>query len=82
MKVLALPLTAVRPIVAVGFAPDTDVPPTQVPFTAKHPAVRFHPFAPVEVADVDVMLRAVDWIPAEKVEVALPRIVVVAVPPT
>jgi hypothetical protein len=41
----------------------------QTPFTAKHPLVRFQPFAPVLVPEVT--LSAVVWIPAEKVEVAV-----------
>ena len=59
-------------------------PPTHVPFTAKHPAERFHPFAPVEVAEVDVMLRAVDWMPPLNVDVPAPcttRKPVVVAPP-
>ena len=40
------------------------------------------PLANVEVAVVDVTLSAVVCTPAPKVEVALPKIVVVAVPPT
>ena len=34
-------------------------PPTQVPLMEKHPAVRLRPLANVEVAEVEVMLRAV-----------------------
>lgn len=44
----------------------------QVEPTAKHPAESLMPFANVEVAEVDVMLSAVDWMPAAKVDVAPP----------
>ena len=50
----------------------------------KHPPVSWIPFAKVDVAVVEVTLRAVVWMPPAKVEVAVPRIfripVVVALP--
>ena len=67
----------------------------QVPLTEKHPLVRSIPLAKVEEAELDVMLRVRAERPAAKVEVpcpadtvsaapkvevALPEIVVVAVP--
>ena len=50
----------------------------QVPPTEKQPVSTLMPFAKVEVAPV--MLSAVAWMPAPKVEVAFPRMVVVAEP--
>ncbi len=50
----------------------------QVPLTEKQPVSTLMPFAKVEVAPVT--LSAVAWMPAPKVEVALPRSVVVAAP--
>ena len=56
MNVVAVPFTAVRPIVPVGLAPVALVT-TQVPFTEKHPPARSMPLANVEVAAVPVTLR-------------------------
>ena len=54
----------------------------QTPLMAKQPFAKVIPLAKVEVAVVDVTLRAVVWRPPEKVEVApLPKMVVVAVVP-
>src|SRR3989344_9120767 len=46
----------------------------QEPPMAKHPFVRFIPFANVEVAVVEVMLRASAWRAVEKVEVPVERL--------
>ena len=46
------------------------------------PSFTMRPFANVEVAEVPVKFKYVPAIPAPKVEVAVPKIVVVAVPPT
>ena len=54
----------------------------QVPLMAKQPDARSMPRAKVEVALVPVTFRYVVSTPAPKVEVAEPRMVVVAVPPT
>ena len=46
-------------------APPADPPPpTQVPLTAKHPAVRLMPLAAVEVAVAEVRLKLVALMPA------------------
>ena len=55
----------------------------QVPAESiKQPLASWIPLAKVEVTELEVMLRAVASIPAPKVEVVLPEIVVVAVSPT
>ena len=59
MNVVAVPFTAVRPIVPVGLAPVALVT-TQVPFTEKHPQARSMPLAKVEVAAVPVTFRYAD----------------------
>src|SRR3989338_11369828 len=46
------------------------------------PSFTMRPFEKVEVASMPVKLKYVPEIPAAKVEVAVPKIVVVAVPPT
>jgi len=55
--------------------PELTVPdpvPAHVPFTEKHPPARSMPRAKVEVADVPVMLRYVDWMPPVNVDVPVP----------
>ena len=56
--------------------------PTQTPLTEKHPPAKSIPRAKVEVAAVPVTFKYVVCIPAPKVDVAVPEIVVVAVVPT
>jgi hypothetical protein len=53
----------------------------QVPLIAKQPPERLIPLAKVEVAAVPVTFRYVVSTPAPNVDVAVPRIVVVAVVP-
>ena len=88
--------TLTVPLVVIGFVPpsvsvefgvatviDVTVPtplPTHVPFTEKHPFARLMPFANVDVAEVPVRLRYVVVKPLARVDVALLKIVVVAVP--
>ena len=70
MAVRAVALVNAASIPAVP--PDTPEPlPRHVPPTVTHPAERTRPFANVEDALVEVMLRAVDWSPAANVEVAV-----------
>lgn len=60
-------------------------PPTHTPLIAKHPPVKVRPLANVEVAEVEVTLRAAVCIPPPKVDVPAPetiKFVVVAVPVT
>ena len=45
------------------------VPPTQLPLIAKHPPVKVRPFAKVEVAEVEVTLRARACTPPANVDV-------------
>ena len=51
-------------------------PPTHVPLTEKHPVATLIPLANVDVADVPVIFKYVDWIPAAKVEVAVVEVAV------
>ena len=68
MKVVALPLTAVRPRDAEGFAPVALVT-RHVPLMEKHPPARSTPLAKVLVAEVPVTLRYVDVKPPVNVVV-------------
>ena len=67
---------------------EADEPPTpviQFPFTAKHPPVRFIPFANVEDAVVEVTERRFVDIPPTKVDVAVvvaTKLFATTVPPT
>jgi hypothetical protein len=62
----------------------TELPPEpmQVPFIAKQPLVRLIPFAAVELADVPERFRYDVLMPAPKVEVAEPNMLVAPLLPT
>ena len=57
-------------------------PPTHVPLTAKQPAVRLIPLAAVELAEVPDKFKYVALMPAPKVEVAEPNMLVAPLLPT
>ena len=67
------------PVTAVIVPPP---PPTHVPFTAKQPAERLMPLAAVELAEVPDRFKYVALIPAPKVEVAEPNMLVAPLLPT
>ncbi len=75
----------VPPVDWTGYVPVTEVTVPlfcvrQTPLIEKHPAESDRPFAKVEVAFVPVILRYVVLSPEAMVEVALLKMVVVAVP--
>ena len=70
MAVSAVALVKAASIPAVPPVTPLPLPPTHVPFTAKHPLKRLNPFAAVEVALAPESARYVPVIPPVKVVVA------------
>jgi hypothetical protein len=70
----------VSPVVPPDASMDVTVPEIHVPFFAKHPPLKSIPLANVDVAEVPVIFKYVAETPAPNVDVALPVMVLVAVP--
>ena len=84
-EVVTGPPEVVKPVEPPEMLTEVTVPlvaPTQTLLTEKQPPAKSIPRANVEVALVPVTFRYVVWIPAPNVEVAVPKMVVVAVVPT